>query len=172
MRQVPSTAGGEAGHHLALSALLRVSPAEEGPRLYLFDLHPVSGPHTTWEGVASCLRAGAPRKAWRILRKHLCLRRDAGRYVRLADLYSTFRIAFLRRCDGQVLGPCRHLAKFADSLWRRSDVCFHLEDPAGPRSRTGAAGRQVFLRGWCGHAACGSRQHTAAFPSTAPCRAD
>src|SRR5262245_33340471 len=60
---------------------------------------------------------------------HACLRfrRSASRYVRLAHLYSAVRIAFVRSCYGQILGPRSYLPKFADSLWRRLDAWVHLD---------------------------------------------
>src|SRR5262245_13106250 len=58
---------------------------------------------------------------------YLRFRRSASRYVRLAHLYSAVGIALLRSCYGQIFGPRRHLAKFADSLWRRLNAWVHLD---------------------------------------------
>jgi hypothetical protein len=53
-------------------------------------------------------------------------RRDASRYASPAHLYCASGMAFLRGCYHQILGPRRHLPKFANGLCSHSDVWVHL----------------------------------------------
>ena len=65
-------------------------------------------------------------KATRSLNRALLFRRDAGRYASPAHLYCAFGMALLRGCYHQILGPRRHLPKFANGLCSHSDVWVHL----------------------------------------------
>jgi hypothetical protein len=52
----------------------------------------------------------------------LRFRRSTSRNASLADLYCAFAMMVLWRCYHQILGPRRHLAKFANRLCRHSGV--------------------------------------------------
>jgi hypothetical protein len=65
-------------------------------------------------------------KATHSLNRALLFRRDASRYASPAHLYCASGMAFLRGCYHQILGPRRHLPKFANGLCSHSDVWVHL----------------------------------------------
>jgi hypothetical protein len=65
-------------------------------------------------------------KATRSLNRALLFRRDAGRYASPAHLYCAFGMALLRGCYHQILGPRRHLPKFANGHCGHSDVWVRL----------------------------------------------
>jgi hypothetical protein len=65
----------------------------------------------------------------------LGFRRNATRCTSLADLYCAFWMVFLRCCYHQILGPRRHLPKFANGRCRHSDAWVCL-DPHLSRQAT------------------------------------
>ena len=61
------------------------------------------------------------------IEKRLRFRRDASRYASLAYFYGASGTALLRCYYDQILGPRRHLPKFANGLCRYSDASVHLD---------------------------------------------
>jgi hypothetical protein len=60
---------------------------------------------------------------WGFLR----FRRRSSRYVHHADFNSATRIAFLRSCYRQILGPRCHFPKLPHGLWKRLDAWVYLD---------------------------------------------
>jgi hypothetical protein len=88
-----------------------------------------------------------PRSVWMALP----FRRGASRYASLADLYCPLRMAFLRCCYHQILGPRRHLPKFSNSLCRHAGASVRLNPHLGWQAAESYVERSDILALILGH---------------------